>query len=44
VARMHTQRDLRLLAVSAEGPLADQEAHQQTVVEFRKLCHQPVSP
>ena len=33
VAGVHAQRDLRLLAVAAERPLADQQADQHAAVE-----------
>src|SRR5665213_2728147 len=39
VTHVHTEGDLRLLAVAAERSLPDQEPDQQSPIEIRKLDH-----
>ena len=39
VADVHAQRHLRLLAVAAERPLADQQADDHSALELGELAH-----
>jgi hypothetical protein len=36
---MHAHGDLRLLAIPAERPLADQQANEQAAVEVAEIAH-----
>ena len=43
VTDVHAERDLRLLAVAAEGALSDQQPDHDSLLEIRQLSHRRCS-
>jgi hypothetical protein len=39
MANMHPQDDLRLAAIAAERPLADEQSHQEPAIEVGQVAH-----